>query len=59
MLLQDPLCESEQRRCGWIDYFLKVNGFNNDIFMEIPHTFLNGEAMVKGLKVISKKEWIA
>lgn len=59
IILQDQICEPKFRQYCWMDYFLKLNGFDNDIALEFSQTFSNGEAMVKGLKVNAIEEHIA
>lgn len=41
-----------------MDYFLKLNEFENDIALEFSQNFANGEVMMKGLKVIAREEQI-
>jgi len=58
-LLQDALSQVEFRNCGWMDYFLKLNGFNENIAFEFAQTLSDGKAMVRGSEVLATEERIA
>lgn len=49
---------AEFRNCGWLDYFLKLDSYNEEIGHEFAQTFFEGKAVVKGLEVIVTKERI-
>lgn len=34
VILQDALFLAEFKNCGWLDYFLKLDSFNEDIALE-------------------------
>lgn len=59
VLLQDSLYEHYFRRHSWIVYFLKIRDYNEEIASKFMHSFNEGEAIVKGLRVIATKQWIA
>lgn len=44
VLLQDQDCEPIFYNTGWLDYFLKLTEFNEEIAREFTHTLSNGEA---------------
>lgn len=44
VLLQDQDCEPVFRNNGWLDYFLKLMEFNEEIVREFTRTLSNGEA---------------
>lgn len=52
-LLQDALCEHYFWLHGWIVYFLKIIDYNEEIASDFMHSFNQGEAIVKGLRVIT------
>lgn len=58
ILLQDQDCEPVFHNSGWLDYFLKMIEFNEEIAREFTHTFLDGEGQVKGLRFVVIEEWI-
>lgn len=58
VLLQDQDCEPVFRNSGWMDYFLKFTEFNEEIVRQFTHTVSNGEAHVKGLRVVATEERI-
>lgn len=58
MLLQDVQCEHYFRMYGWIDYFMKIIDFNEEIAYELMLTYNEGEAFVKGLRFISIEKQI-
>lgn len=58
-LLQYAQCLAKFQKCGWIDYFLKLDGFNEGISLEFSKTFSEGKAIVKGLEVVAIEERIA
>lgn len=57
-LLQDGVCEHYFRNHGWLDYFLKIKDHNEEIAVEFMHSFDEGEATIKGLRVISMEQRI-
>ncbi|XP_057867996.2 uncharacterized protein LOC131075186 [Cryptomeria japonica] len=59
ILLQDQDCEPLFRNSGWLEYFLKSTEFNEKIVREFTHIFSDGEAQVKGLRVVVIEEQIA
>lgn len=55
-VLQDQDCEPIFRNSGWLDYFLKLMEFNEEIMREFTRTLSNREAQVKGLRVVVTEE---
>ena len=43
-------CEMFRRR-GWLDYYLSLKGFDEEISLQFLSTLNDGFAMVKGLKI--------
>lgn len=58
-LLQDVVCEHYFRNHDWLHYFLKIKDFNDEIAVEFMHSFDEGEATVKRLRVIATEQQIA
>lgn len=58
VLLQDQVCKLEFCNSGWLNYFLKLTEYNEDVAREFICTFSDGEAGVKGLRVITIGELI-
>lgn len=58
MILQDALSLAKFRNCGWLDYFQKLDSFNEDIALEFAQKLSYSKAMVKGLEVIVIEERI-
>lgn len=59
VLLQDQDCELIFHNSGWLDYFLKLTKFNEEISRELTYTLSDGEAQLKGLRVVVIEERIA
>lgn len=57
-LLQDVQCLPEFQRCGWLGYFMRLDGFDEGIALEFSQTFSEGKATVKGLEFVVTKERI-
>lgn len=53
MLLQDVQCEHYFCMYWWIDYFMKITDFNEEITYEFMCTYNKGEAFIEGLRVIA------
>lgn len=58
VLMQDAPCKAEFKNYVWLDYLLKINGFNEDFALEFSQTLSEGKTMVKGLEVIATEERI-
>lgn len=58
VILQDALSLAKFMNCGWLDYFLKLDSFNEDIALEFAQTLSDGKEMVKGLEFMATEETI-
>lgn len=59
ILLHDAQCLKKFQRCGWFDYFMKLDGFDEGIALKLTQTFSKGRAIVKALEVVATKERIS
>ena len=51
VLLNDASTCEMLRRKGWLDYFLSLKGFNEEVSLQFMTTLKDGVVEVKGLKV--------
>lgn len=58
ILLQDQDCEPKFRYSGWLDYFMKLTDFNEEVAREFTCTFFDGGDQVKGLRGVATEEQI-
>lgn len=59
LLMQNPQTVQAFSLCGWLNYFLSLDAFNEEAAGEFLRTLYEGEATVWGLIVVVTEERIA
>ena len=58
-LLNDWLCLPIFEARGWMNYILKLSGWNEEVTLQLLQTLKDGAAMVKGLSISFSLEIVA